>query len=114
MVYSAEQILAAVHLHVGVGILETPRPRARKPEVLAAAAVSAELEPEKTALVDRLHHDRAGTVAEEDERRPVVPVEDLRQDVAAHDQRPPRQARREHGVRLRDGIDEPRTTPEQA
>ena len=62
------------------------------------AAVGAELEAEEAALVDVLEHDGAGAVAEEDERRAVGPVEDLREDVAADHERALREARRDGGV----------------
>ena len=105
--------LAAVHLHELVGVLEVARAAARQPEVLAAAAVRAELEAEEAALVDRLDHDRAGAVAEEDERRAVVPVEDLREHVAADDERALREARRRPCVRLRDRVHEAGAAGEQ-
>ena len=57
--------LAAVHLHELLRILELPRAAAGQPEVRAAGAVRAELEAEEAALVDRLHHDGAGAVAEQ-------------------------------------------------
>ena len=57
-------------------------------------------------MLDALHHDRSCAVAEEHERRAVGPVEDLREDVAADDERALREAGREHRVRLRDRVDE--------
>ena len=82
------------------------RAAAGQPEAVAAAAVGAELEAEEPALLDRLHHDRARAVAEEDERRAVVEVEDLREHVAADDERAAREPGGEHPVRLRDRVDE--------
>src|SRR5437868_15121750 len=63
--------LTAVHLHEALRIVEMARAAAGEPEVLAAAAVRAELEAEETALRDGLDDDRAGAVPEEDERRAV-------------------------------------------
>ena len=60
--------------------------------MLASRAVGAELEAEEAAAVDRLHHDRARAVAEKHERRAVVPVEDLREHVAADHERASREA----------------------
>ena len=70
--------------------------------MLAAGAVRAELEGEEARLLRPLEHDRAGTVAEEDDRRAVVPVEDAREDVAADDERAFRETGGEHPVRLHD------------
>ena len=81
--------------------------------MLAAAAVGAQLEAFEPALVDPLEHDRAGSVAEEDERRTVGPVEDLREHVAADDERLLREAGRDHRVRLREGVDEARAPGEE-
>jgi hypothetical protein len=100
--------LGAVHLHELVGLLEVPRAAARQPQVLAAAPVRAELEPQEAAVGHRLHDDGARPVSEEDERRAIVPVEDLREEVAADDERPPREARRDHAVGLREGVHETR------
>ena len=61
-----------------------PLPGAR---MLAAGAVGAELEAEESTRVDRLQHDGASAVPEQDERRAIIPVEDLRQHVAPDDER---------------------------
>ena len=95
------------------GVVEVTRAAARQPEVLATGAVRAELEAEEASAGDRLHHDRAGTVAEEHERRAVVPVEDLREHVAADDERAFRETAREHPVRLGDRVHEARAAGEQ-
>ena len=98
--------LAAVHLHERVRVLEVPRAGARIPQVLAPAAVRAELEADEPAPLDRLHDDRTGAVPEEDERRAVLPVEDLREHVSTDHERASREPRREHPVRLGDRVDE--------
>ena len=105
--------LAAVHLQHLLRVVELPRAAPGQQQVLAAAAVGAELEAEEAAALDRLHHDRAGAVAEEHERRAVVPVEDLREHVAADDERPLRETRREHPVGLRDRVHEAGAAGEQ-
>src|SRR5262249_7312525 len=105
--------LTAVHLDERIGVLETPRAAARKPEVLSARTVGAELEPEEPATGDRLHDDGAGSVAEEYERRAIAPIEDLREYVAADDERSPGQPPGEHPVRLCDRVHEPRAAGEQ-
>ena len=105
--------LAAVHLHELVRVLEVARAAARQPEVLAAAAVGAQLEAEKAALLDPLDHDRARSVAEQNERGAVGPVEDLGQDVTADHERPLREARRDHPVCLGERVHEPRAAGEQ-
>ena len=79
----------------------------------AAAAVGAELEAEEAAALDGLHDHRAGAVAEQDERRAVVPVEDLREDVAADHERLAREAGCEHPVGLRDRVHEAGAAGEQ-
>src|SRR5436190_17206545 len=78
--------LSAVHLHVAAGAVELARAAAGEPQVLAAAAVRAELEAEEAALLDRLEHDCARAVAEQHDRRAVGPVEDLREHVASDDE----------------------------
>ena len=105
--------LAAVHLHQPVGVLEGARTAAREPEVLAAAAVGAQLEAFEPALGDPLHHDRAGSVAEEDECRTVGPVENLREHVSADNERLLRETARDHCVGLREGVDEARAAGEE-
>ena len=60
------------------GSSKCPRAAARIPEVIAAAAVRSELEAKEAAVVNRLHDDGARPVAEQDERRAILPVEDLR------------------------------------
>ena len=55
---------------------------------------------------DALEHDRAGAVAEEDERRAVLPVEDARQEVAADHERALREPAGEHPVGLRERVHE--------
>ena len=62
--------------------------------------------PRKPPWSTALEHDRTGAVAEEDERRAVAPVEDLREHVAADDERALCQPGGEHRVRLRDRVDE--------
>ena len=69
--------------------------------------------PRNPPLDDRLHHDRAGAVAEEHERRAVVPVEDLREQVATDDERLLGEPRRQHAVRLRDRVHEAGAAGEQ-
>src|SRR4051794_17445597 len=71
--------LTPVHLDVPVGIVEQTRAAAGQPEALAAPSVGPELEAEKAPVGRRLEHDRARAVAEEDERRTVLPVEDPRE-----------------------------------
>src|SRR5947209_15843916 len=78
------------------------------------AAVRAELEAEKATVVDLLQYDGAGAVTEQDECRPVAPVEDAGQDVAADDERALRQSGRDHPVRLDERVDESRATGKQA
>src|SRR4029453_1307266 len=84
-----------------------------RPRCPAPPAVGAEPEAEEAAVLDALEHDRSGPVAEEDERRAVGPVEDLRQDVAADDERLLREAGRDHRMRLRQRVDEARATREE-
>ena len=67
----------------------------------------------KPPLLDRLHDDCAGAVSEEDERRAVLPVEDLREHVSSDHERASRETRREHPVGLRDRVDESRAAREQ-
>src|SRR5206468_3150518 len=72
--------LAAVHRQVAAAVLGDPRAAAGEGQLLAAAAVRAQLETEEAAALDALEHHGPGSVAEEDERRPVAPVEDARED----------------------------------
>src|SRR5437868_6556227 len=84
--------LTSVHLDVPLGVGEDPGAAAGQPEVLAARPVGPELEAEEALLGGRLEHDGARSVAEQDERRAVVPVEDAREEVAADDERLLREA----------------------
>src|SRR4051794_3268657 len=68
--------LTSVHLDVPLGVLEEPGAAAGQPEALAARPVGPELEAEEALFGGRLQHDGARSVAEEDEGRAVVPVED--------------------------------------
>src|SRR5439155_22331884 len=60
--------LAAVHLDERLGMIEVPRAATGQPEVLAPAAVGAQLETEESSLLHWLEHDGSRTVAEKDER----------------------------------------------
>ena len=95
------------------GIVEATRAATGQPQVLTAAAVCAELEAEKAATRDGLHHDRPRSVAEQHQRRAVAPVEDLREHVAPDHERAAGEAGGEHPVGLRDGVDEPGAAREQ-
>src|SRR6476646_1941114 len=98
--------LAAVHLDELLGLVEEPGTAPRQPEIRTAASVGAELEAEEAARVDLLQDNRPGAVAEQDERRAIVPVEDLGQHVSADDERAIREPGREHRLGLRDRVDE--------
>ena len=62
--------------------------------------------PRKPRSGDRLHDDGARAVAEEHERRAVLPVEDAREQVAADDERALREPAGEHPVRLGERVHE--------
>ena len=76
------------------------------PEKLAAGAVRAEVESEEARLLRPLEHHRTRAVAEENDRRAVIPVEDAGEHVSADDKSAIGKTRSEHPVRLDDGVHE--------
>src|SRR5207244_7536931 len=100
--------LATVHRQIAAAVLGDPGAAAGEGQLHAPAAVCAQLEAEEAAALEPFELDGPGPVAEEDEGRPVGPVEDPREDVSADDERALGQAAGENPVGLRERVHTPR------
>src|SRR5881409_531142 len=75
-------------------------------EIRPARAVGAELEAEEATGLDPLENHSTGAIPEDDAGGPVRPVDDLRENVSADNERVAPEPGREHRRRLRQGIHE--------